>query len=139
MTNEQYLVVSYFAAAAAGVVASVLTALVLYKPLRGAVEMLLAPAGRLLRRLLPMWLILAVLFAFMSVSYLDCGHHSYREVVEDRPHLVNTTHSQARTMAAYLGVGLVSYCLALAIALIVCPAGRDGTNTNEPDHPPGSR
>lgn len=119
MSNEQYLQVSYFVAAGAGVAAAVVTALVLRRANREATE---APsdvawAGRLLRRGLPTWLILAVLLGFVSVSYFDCKHDTYEEVVADRGHLVGVTRLQASVMARYLTCALVGYGVVLGLFL----------------------
>ena len=77
------------------------------------------PLGRFLRRLLPPWLILAVLFAFMATSYMDCSHHSYEDVVNDRLHMEDVTRSQATGMLAFLSVSLLAYGLVLTVALAV--------------------
>ena len=122
MTSEQYLIVSYFTAVACGVLAAVVTVLALRKGLAEAVATVMAPLGRVLRRVLPVWLILVVLCGFLSVSYMDCDHHDYEGVVADRPHLVATTHTQASRMAAYLGVGLLAYTVVVAAAVLAAPA-----------------
>ena len=124
MTNENYLIVSYFCAAGGGVVGAVLTALVLRGSLRRAVAGVLGPVGRVFRRMLPAWLVLMVLFAFTSVSYLDCHHKTYHNVVKDRAHMEQVTRTQASQMLNYLAVGLLAYSAALAIMLIICPSGR---------------
>jgi len=122
--NEQYLQVSYFVAAGAGIVAAVVTALVLRRANREATEAPSAAAwaGRLLRRGLPAWLILAVLAAFMSVSYFPargCNEPSktYSQIVADRDHLVQVTKTQASEMANQLAVALVDYGVVLGIFL----------------------
>lgn len=124
MTNEHYLIVSYFAAAGGGLCLAVLTVALLRGPARRAVECLLGPVARTLRRLLPTWLILLVLFAFLSVSYFDCEHHDYQQIVQDRPYLENVTHQQAENMVMCLCIALLCYALALGLALIVCPGRR---------------
>lgn len=101
--------------------AAALTALLLRSRLGGAVSSLAKPIGRIMRRALPTWLILLVLFAFMSVSYLDCSHHTYQQVVEDRRHMVNVTHNQLEDMAIFLAVGLLTFAMVLAVTLVVCP------------------
>jgi tellurite resistance protein TehA-like permease len=73
--------------------------------------------------MLPAWLVLLVLFAFTSVSYLDCHHDSYQDVVKDRGHMEHVTRTQASEMLNYLAVGLLTYTAALAIMLIICPSG----------------
>jgi hypothetical protein len=110
VTNEQYLQTSYFVAAAAGVVVALGTGFVLAGAHRQATAVpVLTWLGKLLRRLFPTWLILAVLLGFVSVSYLDCNHHSYSEIVADRNHLVHKTEEQAATMARYLALALIAY------------------------------
>ena len=121
MTNEQYLIVSYFAVIGGGALLAAVTALLLRGSLRRAVSGLLRPVGVALRRMLPTWLILLVLFAFMSVSYMDCSHSTYDDVVNDRDHMVIVTHRQTSKVLLYLAVALLAYAAVLGVALIVCP------------------
>jgi hypothetical protein len=125
MTNETYLIVSYFAVAGAGVVLAVLTTLVLMGPVRRALEGAVAPLARILRRVLPVWLILAVLLGFMSVSYFDCKHTIYDSIVKDRPYLVEKNFDQGSEMCRYAAVGLAAYAAALGLALFAHARSRD--------------
>ena len=125
MTNENYLIVSYFCAAAGGLAGAAATALLLRSAVRRAVAAVLAPVGKVFRRVLPAWLVLLVLFAFTSVSYLDCDHSTYQEVVKDRAHMEQVTRTQASKMLNYLTAGLLVYAAALAVMLTICPSGRD--------------
>ncbi len=110
--------------------AAVLTALLLRSRLRSAVGSLVKPMGRIMRRLLPTWLILLALFAFMSVGYFGtCSHHTYKAVVEDRAWMVGKTHTQAYRMATCLAVGLSVFALALSVMLITCPGEEMKENT----------
>ncbi len=99
--------------------AAVVTALVLRRANREATEAPTAAAwaGRLLRRGLPVWLILAALLGFMSISYFDCQHDTYNKVVGDRGHLVRVTEAQSSAMAHYLAYALLGYGLVLMIFL----------------------
>jgi len=117
MSNDQYLTVSYFAVAGAGVLASVGIALVLRKPLRGAMEACATPLGRILRRAMPAWLILAVLLGFLSVTYFDCSHRSYEEVVADRAHLVSKTCEHGSAMSLYVAGGLALFSLVVGLCV----------------------
>ena len=119
MTNPTYLWVSYFGAALAGVALALLTAAGLSSPLGKALAGLAGPLAALLRRALPAWLVLAVLLGFLSVSYFDCQHTSYRQVVADRQHLAATTRQHGGQMVWYLAAGLTAYALALVPALAV--------------------
>ena len=118
MTNESYLVVSYFAAAGAGVLLAVLTALLLSAPLRGALAAVARPLATVFRRALPSWLILAVLFGFFSVTYFDCHHKTYQEIVADSHHLVQKNFEQGADMTEYLATALAAYALVFPFSLL---------------------
>ena len=128
MDNERYLVVSYFAAAGIGVAMALATALVLGGPIRRALAAA-APLARLLRRALPPWLVLAVLLGFLSVTYFDCQHKTYQDIVANRYHLVEKTFEQGSHMAVYLASALVAYGLVLGIGL-AAQARRAGTSSS---------
>ena len=92
VTNEQYLYVSYFVAAGAGITAAAVMIVWLGRTHREATGGAAAKGlGIVLRRAFPTWLVLAVLLGFMSVTYYDCGHDSYTAIVADREHLFHKT------------------------------------------------
>ena len=110
MTNEQYLYVSYFAAAAVGLSLAAITAAILARPHRLATAgTAISKLATILRRVFPAWLVLAVLLGFVSVSYFDCGHSSYNSIITDRPHLISKTQEHASHMAMYLAIAVVAY------------------------------
>jgi hypothetical protein len=117
MTNEQYLIVSYFLVAGGSVAAGAVTALILRGPLRKAIAWIAAPAGRFLGRGLVAWTLLAAMLGFLSVSYFDCGHKTYDSIVQDRDHMVQVTHSQIQTIFLWLLIALMAYALGLAVML----------------------
>ena len=121
MTNEQYLHISYFVAAAGGAGLAVLMAIILACPNRQATKAKTLPElGRFLRRAFPSWLILMVLLGFISVSYIDCEHTNYSKVVADRNHLVDITQQQVSRMSIDLGIALMSYLVVLMLFLWAC-------------------
>ena len=118
VTNEQYLYVSYFAAAGAGVTAAAVMILWLGRSHREATGGAAAKGlSMILRRAFPAWLILAVLLGFMSVTYFDCQHGSYADIVADRQHLVHKTQEQVKAMCRYLAVALVAYGFVMMLFL----------------------
>lgn len=118
MTNEQYLHVSYFAAAVGGVALAALTAMILARPHRHATKgQTLPQLGKLLRRAFPSWLVLTVLLGFMSVTYFDCSHNSYAEIVADRAHLVDKSQEQVFLMSMCLAIALITYAVVLVLFL----------------------
>jgi hypothetical protein len=117
MTNETYLIVSYFAVAGGGVALAILTALVLMGPVKRAFQGAVAPLAQILRRVLPAWLILAALLGFLSVSYFDCTHSTYEQIVKNQPYLVEKNFEQGSQVCRYAAVGLAAYAVALGLAL----------------------
>jgi hypothetical protein len=84
---------------------------------------------------MPTWLIVAALCAFTSVSYFDCGHHTYRQVVEDGPHMVAVTHTQAQYVLIGLGIVVFTYALGLAVAMAVFAAAEGHESPQAPAKP----
>ncbi len=120
MTNEQYLIISYFSAAAFGVLAAFLTGLVLRGPLRPALSRFTAAARRFMGRAMFAWLVLGALFAFTLVGYFgDCDHHTYQSIVDDMPWMVQKNREQANFIFIFLLVGVLTYALTLAVVLVV--------------------
>ena len=120
MTNEQYLITSYFTAAGAGIVVGALTGAVLIKPLRHALGIFVAPIGRLLGGTFLTWLILAGLMGFLSVGYFgSCSHDTYASIVADYPWMAAKSHEQAQSICLYLSIALLTYSLALAVLIAV--------------------
>ncbi|HUX01249.1 MAG: hypothetical protein WBD63_09225 [Phycisphaerae bacterium] len=134
MSNESYLVVSYFAAAGAGVLLAVLTALFLSAPLSKALARVARPLGTVFRRFLPSWLILAVLLGFLSVTYYDCSHGTYQKIVADRHHLVQKNFEQGAGITQYLATALAAYGLVLGLSLL-----GGARNSSAPDRQPPDR
>ena len=111
MTNEQLLYLTYFGAAAGGVILAVCTAMLLNKPLRQALRTL--QIAKFLNLLLPVWLILTVILGFISVNYLEC--REYSSVINDRRYIIERSQDLVFRMAFALKIALFVY------AVIVIP------------------
>lgn len=130
MTNEQFLYLSYFAAAAGGIGLAVLTAIALARPNRQATEDKFLPQlGRFLRRVFPFWLILMVLLAFISVNYMEC--RSYTEVIADRDYIIDKTQQQVYRMSICLAIALMAYAVVLLLYLLACAKVRRHNNERQ--------
>ena len=111
---------SYFAAVTVGLCLAVVTAVILTRPhYRATAATAAKKLGTIIRRIFPVWLVLAVLLGFVSVSYFDCGHSNYTGIVNDRPHLIHKTQEQVSAMALYLAVAVVTYGFVLLLFLWV--------------------
>ncbi|MHC4665788.1 MAG: hypothetical protein ACYS9T_07510 [Planctomycetota bacterium] len=71
-----------------------------------------SPEGYL-RRVFPWWLVLAVLLAFMTVSYME--FRTYEQVVADRDYLIDKTQEQLYRMSVWLAVALTIYAVVLML------------------------
>jgi len=123
MTNEQFLYVSYFSAAGAGVLLAIVTAVLLRNAVcRAMAGVALKGLAQLAGRVLPAWLVLTVLLGFISVSYFDCSHQSYQSVVADREHMEAVSRNHAQTILFCLAITLTAFVVMLTILL--CVTGR---------------
>ncbi|MGA2266715.1 MAG: hypothetical protein ABSH10_09855 [Phycisphaerae bacterium] len=125
MTNEQYLYVSYFSAIALGIVLAVVTAALLRRSHHQAMAAsAFKQVGAVLKRAFPAWLILAALLGFASVSYIDCNHHNYAQVVADRKYLFECSRLHASRMLYCLVGALMAYTMMLTVLLCIVPRGQ---------------
>ncbi len=118
MTNETYLYVSYFSAIILGLALATVTAVVLRKPHQKIVAAAkVRKLGSLVKRVFSFWVFVAVLLAFISVSYIDCSHENYAKVIADRDHLIDKTQAHVCRMSICLAIALFTYCFALVLFL----------------------
>lgn len=109
MTNTQLLYLTYFGAAAGGVILAACTSLLLNKPLRQALRTL--QIAKFFNILLPVWLILTVILGFISVNYLEC--REYNSVINDREYIIERSQDLVSRMAFALKVALFVYAVIL--------------------------
>jgi uncharacterized iron-regulated membrane protein len=121
LTNDQYLIVSYFVCAALSVAAGLLVYLYLRRPFAGVAD---AASGKhlptLLKRLLPCGLVFPALLGFLSVSYQGCDK-SYADIVQNREYLVAKNHEQISAILFYIVVAILFWNL---IALLILRSAR---------------
>lgn len=95
MTNEQYLVASYFLCASISLGLGALVHLFLRRPFGEIANA--ASSKRLtltLKRLFPLGLVFPSLLGFASVSYHSCSRGNYELIVESRRYLVAKNQEQ---------------------------------------------
>jgi hypothetical protein len=118
MTNERYLIASYFAGAALSAGLGSMVYLFLRHPFGGVAD---AASGKgltsMLKRLLHWGLLLPALLGFVSVSYQGCGRHSYEEIVQDRSYLVEKNQEQISSVLIYILVAIVFWDVIVLLVL----------------------
>ena len=123
MTNEQYLIVSYFVSAVLSVAAGILVYLYLRRPFAAVAG---AASGKhlptILKRLFPCGLIFPALLGFLSVSYQGCNS-SYADIVENRSFLVARNHEQISAIMFFVLVAVLFWNL---IALLILNSAQHG-------------
>ena len=120
MSNERYLIVSYFVLALVSLALGLAAYLVLRRPFAAIAE---AVAGRLrssiLKRVLAVSMTLAAVLGFLTVSYTQqsCGR-SYEEIVKDRGFLVQMNEQQFQAASNWI----VYAVFAWGVVVVVCLA-----------------
>jgi hypothetical protein len=129
LTNEQYLIVSYFVCATLSVAAGILVYLYLRRPFAEVAD---AASGKhlpsILKRLLPCGLLFPALLGFLSVSYRSCNRTTYTEIVESRSYLVTKNHEQIAAILFYILIAVLFWNLVALLILRYAQKDRDGSS-----------
>jgi hypothetical protein len=129
MSNEHYLIVSYFLVGGLAIV----IAIAVYARLRR----LLAGLARafpnrnlasVLKKLFPAGLVLPALAGFLSVNYRSCEHESYESIIADRSYLVGKNQEQLSAICFFLMLAVLGWGLVVLLSLVTKPKepGRGG-------------
>lgn len=123
MTNDRYLILSYFVCAALSLAAGLLVYLYLRRPFAGVAD---TASGKhlpsILKRLFLCGLLFPALLGFLSVSYKGCGK-SYADVVASRTYLVAKNQEQISAILFYIVVAVLFWNL---IALLILRSAQRG-------------
>ena len=118
MTNERYLIASYFAGAALSAGLGTIVYLFLRRPFG---DVAVAASGKrlssMLKRLFPWGLLFPALLGFVSVSYQGCGRHTYEEIVQARSYLVEKNQEQLSSVLLYILVAVVFWDVIVLLIL----------------------
>lgn len=120
MTNERYLVATYFCAVALGVLAASGCALLLRRSLAELTRVCMPTrSGRSLRAGVPIGLVLSCLLGLVSVPYINScsGRPTYQEVVADRSYLTATSHAMVAAALSNLIYALLGFAMLIAVLL----------------------
>jgi hypothetical protein len=117
MTNERYLVVSYFVCAALSIALSILVFLILRHPFAKVTAASGKRLSSILRTLFPGGLLFPALLGFVSISYYGCHGESYATVVQDRSFLIAKNQAQISAALLYVAVAILFWNVVVVLTL----------------------
>jgi hypothetical protein len=120
MTNEHYLIVSYFLFAFVSLGLGIVAYRVLRTPFAAIAD---AVAGKsssaLLKRVLHLSITMAAVLGFLSVSYTQHGCVNYEYVVKNRDYLVQINREQIQSAGDWTVYAVFAWCAVVVICLVV--------------------
>lgn len=119
MTNEQYLVVSYFTVGLLSFAFALATYLLLRHSFIGVTQAVRGKLSIILRRLFFIGIILPALVGFFSVSFRSCSKETYVQIIADRSYLVAKNQEQLSTSLSYIVIALLLWGLIILGAFII--------------------
>jgi hypothetical protein len=128
MTNERYLIASYFECAALAIALGILVYFFVRRPFASVAD---SASGRrlpaMLKRLLPCGLVLPALLGFVSVSYQSCTRSTYAEIVESRGYLIEKNQEQISSILLSILVAVLFWDVVVLLILKYAQDGRNGS------------
>jgi hypothetical protein len=132
MTNEQYLIVSYFVCAALSIALGILVYFFLRRPFASVAD---AVSGKrlpsILNRLLPCGLVLPALLGFVCVSYQSCERTTYAEIVESRGYLVEKNLEQIASILLFILAAVLFWDFVVFLILKYAQDGKNGSQLRQ--------
>src|SRR5258708_39117984 len=120
MTNDGYLVLSYFVAAGVSIGMGILAYASLYSPFRRVASAIpWVTLGRLLVRTFRPGMLFPALMGFFAVSYASCNVTTYEKIVADRSYLVCITRQQLSSSLSYLTAAIFVWGFVVAFVLVL--------------------
>jgi hypothetical protein len=117
MSNERYLILSYFCFAAVCLGLGVLVFYILRRPFGAIVDALPGSRSALLKRALLLSLTMASVLGFLGVSYTNKGCMSYEQVVKERSYLVDRNMEQLQNAAGWIVAAVFVWGVVMVIIL----------------------
>jgi len=119
MTNEEYLITSYFAV---GIICIGLSVLI-YALLKDSFEKTVSSCSGtklpiILKKLFFIGILFPALMGFFSVSYRDCKG-SYKSIIADKTYLIIKNQAQLSAATWYLVFALVIWSFVVALILMI--------------------
>src|SRR5271169_5903177 len=120
MTNEHYLIVSYFLFAFVSLGLGIVAYRVLRTPFAAITDSVVGKSSStLLKRVLHLSITVAAVLGFLSVSYTQHGCVNYENVVNDRAYLVRLNREQIQSAGEWVVYAVLAWCAVVVICLAV--------------------
>ena len=117
MTNDRYLIVSYFGIAALAITLAGATWVYLRRSFGGITQTLsTGNLSQILKALFPAGLFLPAFLGFVSVSYRGCGK-SYEEIVKERSYLIQKNQEQISSILLWIAAALLFWDFVILFTL----------------------
>jgi hypothetical protein len=120
MSDERYLIVSYFLTGCVCLLLGVVAFLWLRRPIGQIAGVRFRSLGEAIHRFFPASTLLIAVAAFASVSYYACGTRNYDQIVSDRPYIRSMERAQISAsfewlawLAIFWGFVILLYLLAI--------------------------
>jgi len=117
MSNERYLIVSYFLFAIVCPGMGILAYLILRRPFERVAEATVGSRGPVLKRLLTVSMTVAAVLGFLGFSYNQKGCVTYQQVVSNRYFLVQANVEQVQGAADWIAWTVLAWGVVVAICL----------------------
>jgi len=119
MTNEQYLVVSYFTVGLLSLGFALATYLWFRQSFIAVTQAVGGKLSIILRRLFFIGIIFPALVGFFSVSFRSCSKTTYGQIIADRSYLVAKNQEQLSTSLSHIVIALLLWGLIILGAFII--------------------
>jgi hypothetical protein len=134
MSNEQYLIVSYFLMGGLAIVIAMAVYAYLRRPLAGLASTFPnRNLASILKKLFPAGLVLPALAGFLSVSYRSCQHESYRSIIADRSYLAGKNQEQLSAICFFLMLAVLAWGIVVLLSLVTQPKEPGHGGNGEPN------
>lgn len=119
MTNEQYLVVSYFIVGLLSLGFALATYLWLRHSFIAVTQAVGGKLSMILRRLFFIGIIFPALVGFFSVSFRSCSKQTFAQIIADRSYLVAKNQEQLSTSLSHIVIALLLWGFIILGAFII--------------------
>ena len=126
MSNERYLIVSYFFFAVVCPGMGILAYLILRRPFERIAEAIVENSGALLKRALAVSMTTVAVLGFLGYSYNQKGCVSYQQVISNRYFLVEANVKQVQGAADWIAWTVLAWGLVVVIFLATLRKRKSG-------------